>query len=166
MIKVLIVLYAKLTEDQGLVSKLERELSLLKKFVGPDSLYAVITSEMKHLFDKFPELVFMRNDKGTLLYGIYKGLRKLRGHDVLVLDGKELITKEKILNFISQRRKNLLTAERCWKGIALLKLIDLDYIIRTMEKFINEEMDFLDVMKLVKEEYGIDYEVLQEVCHG
>ncbi len=159
--KVLIVLYSKLIEDSKFINKLEKEVSLLKKLIGPDSLYAVITSEMKHLFDKFPDLVFLRNDKETLLYGIYKGLRKLRGNDVLILDGKEAITKERILNFISQRRKNLLSvAEKCWSGVAVLKLIDLDYIIRTMERFVNEDVDFLEIMKLVKEDYGIDYEVL------
>ncbi|WP_304090021.1 hypothetical protein [Hydrogenobacter thermophilus] len=161
MMKVLIVLYSKLIEDAQLVEKMEEKVRLLKKLVGPDSLYAVITSNMKHLFDKFPELVFLRNDEETLLYGIYKGLRKLRGNDVLLLDGKETITKERIINFISQRRKNLLSvAQNGWRGVAVLKMIDLDYIIRTMERFLKEDTDFLQIMKLVKEDYGIEYEVL------
>jgi len=153
--KALLVLYSKLLEKENFFEKLERDINLLKKLIGPDSLYAVITSEMKELFDRFPELVFLRNDKDTLLYGIYKGLRKLRGNDVLILDPKEEITKEKILSFVSQRRKNVVS-----KGIALLKLIDLDYIIRTMEALIDKELEFSQVMNLVQEEYGIDYEAL------
>ncbi len=165
--RVLIVLYSKLLGDKDFVGRLEENIKLLKKLIGPDSLYAVITSEMKNFIDKFPDLVFIKNDKDTLFYGIYKGFRKLRGNDVLVLDGKELPTKEKIIKFISQRRKNILSvAEIGWKGIAMIKLIDLDYVIRTMERFLSEERDFLEVMRLVKEDYGIDYEVLGGLENG
>lgn len=75
--KVLLVLYNALSNREDLLKKLEEELNLLSRVIGPDSIYAVIPSEMKDLFDRF-ELVFIRNDKGSFLYGLYKGLRKLR----------------------------------------------------------------------------------------
>lgn len=155
------VLYSRLLEDRELSGKLSEKVNLLKKFIGPDSLYAVITTEMKEFFDSFPDLVFIRNDRGTFLYGLYKGLRKLRGNDVLVLDPSRLISLEKIKDFISKRRKNVLyTSEGEWKGIALFRLIDLDYLIRTLESFLSEERDLWDVVEKVRKDYGIEYETV------
>ncbi|MCX8060071.1 MAG: hypothetical protein N3C13_02610, partial [Aquificaceae bacterium] len=88
--KVLIILYSKLLEDNDLLQKVSEKVNYLKKLIGPDSLYAVITTEMKDFIDRFPDLIFIRNDKGTFLYGLYKGLRKLRGNDVLVLDPSKI----------------------------------------------------------------------------
>jgi len=126
MMKVLLVLYKSLLNREDLLKKLEEELNLLSKVIGPDSIYAVIPSEMKGLFDRFPELVFIRNDRGSFLYGLYKGLRKLRGNHVLVLDPVEKLTVEKLAQVLSAGKKNVLS-----KGWALLRLMDLDYVIRT-----------------------------------
>lgn len=155
------VLYSRLLEDKELFTKVSEKVNFLKKLIGPDSLYAVITTEMKDFIDNFPDLVFIRNDKGTFLYGLYKGLRKLRGNDVLVLDPSKFISLEKIKDFVSKRRKNVVyTSEGEWKGIALFRLIDLDYFIRTIEGFLSEEKDLWDVVERVKRDYGIEYEII------
>lgn len=52
--KVLLVLYNALSNREDLLKKLEEELNLLSRVIGPDSIYAVIPSEMKDLFDRFP----------------------------------------------------------------------------------------------------------------
>ena len=159
--KVLIVFYSKLLQDTELLQKVVDKVNILKKLIGPDSLYAVITTEMKDFIDKFPDLVFIRNDRGTFLYGLYKGLRKLRGNDVLVLDPSQVISLDKLKEFIAKRRQNALYSENGkWKGIALVRLIDLDYLIRTLEGFLGEEKELTAVMEKVKQEYGIQYETL------
>ncbi|ADC89575.1 hypothetical protein Thal_0943 [Thermocrinis albus DSM 14484] len=156
--KVLFVLYSDLLKRVDLQDKLEKELELVKKLIGPDSVYATITSEMKHFFDIFPDLVFIRNDKGTFIYGAYKGLRKLRGNAVLLIDGGVSLTKHKLAEFIRRGKKNILCT-----GLALIKLVDLDYIIRTMERYKDGDASLSHIMEEVKREYGIDYEMLQEV---
>ncbi|RMH80652.1 MAG: hypothetical protein D6674_03180 [Acidobacteria bacterium] len=159
--KALLVLHSKLIQEKDWVQKLSNKVSTLKRLIGPDSIYAVITSEMKNLIDLFPDLVFIRNDKGTLLYGIYKGLRKLRGNDVLVLNAAEELSNDKLKEFISKRRKNIIYAINSkWKGVALFRLVDLDYLIRTIEGYIGEEVDFLNVIERLKGDYGIEYETL------
>ena len=159
--KVLIVFYSKLLQDSELLQKVVDKVNILKKLIGPDSLYAVITTEMKDFIDKFPDLVFIRNDRGTFLYGLYKGLRKLRGNDVLVLDPSQVISLDKLKEFIAKRRQNALYSENGkWKGIALVRLIDLDSLIRTLEGFLGEEKELTAVMEKVKQEYGIQYETL------
>lgn len=161
--KVLIVFYSRLLGDSELLQKVSKKVNFLKKLIGPDSLYAVITSDMKDFMDRFPDLVFIRNDQGTFLYGLYKGLRKLRGNDVLVLDPFHPYNEEKIKEFVSKRRVNALHSPNGqWKGIALLRLIDLDYFIRTIESvlFDKEEKDFSNVMEMVNQDYGIQYETL------
>jgi len=159
--KVLIVFYSKLLQERDLLQKVVDKVNILKKLIGPDSLYAVITTEMKDFIDKFPDLVFIRNDRGTFLYGLYKGLRKLRGNDVLVLDPSQVISLDKLKEFIAKRRQNALYSENGkWKGIALVRLIDLDYLIRTLEGLLGEEKELTAVMEKVKQEYGIQYETL------
>jgi hypothetical protein len=155
MIKVLLVLHKALSNTEDLLKKLEEELNLLSKVMGPDSIYAVIPSEMKDLFDRFPELVFIRNDKGSFLYGLYKGLRKLRGNHVLVLDPVERLTKEKLAQVLSAGKKNVLS-----KGWALLRLMDLDYVIRTVEKYREKEGSMEEILEEVYKEYGIKYEIV------
>jgi len=161
--KVLLVFYSKLLSESELLQRVSEKVNTLKRFIGPDSLYAVITSEMKDFIDKFPDLVFIRNDKGTFLYGLYKGLRKLRGNDVLVLDPFQAISLDKIKEFISKRRVNAFhSLNEHGKGIALFRLIDLDYFIRSSEILLLEkkEEDLSTLMEKVKQDYGIEYEML------
>lgn len=155
------VFYSRLLQESDLLQKVADRVNTLKRLIGPDSLYAVITTEMKDFIDRFPDLVFIRNDRGTFLYGLYKGLRKLRGNDVLVLDPSQVISLDKLREFISKRRKNALySTDGEWKGLALLRLIDLDYFIRTLEGLLGEEKDLTTVMEKLKQEYGIEYETL------
>ncbi|WP_029551614.1 hypothetical protein [Thermocrinis jamiesonii] len=153
--KVLLILYRSLLNKKDLIKDLEDQVNLLSRVIGPDSIYAVITSEMKDLFDKFPELVFINNEKGSFIYGLYKGLRKLRGNHVLVIDPVEKLTKEKLGKLLSAGKKNIIS-----KGVALLKLMDLDYVIRTVEKYRNAEANIEDILNEVYQEYGIKYEIL------
>ncbi len=155
------VFYSRLLQDSELLIKVEEKIRLLKKLIGPDSLYAVITSEMKDFIDRFPDLVFIRNDRGTLLYGLYKGLRKLRGNDVLVIDPSGMFSLEALKEVIARRRKNLVhSINGLWGGIMSIRLIDLDYLIRTLENFLTEEQELTQVVNKVKEDYGIEYEAL------
>ncbi len=159
--KVLMVFYSKLLEESDLLQRVAEKVSTLKRLIGPDSLYAVITTEMKDFIDRFPDLVFIRNDRGTFLYGLYKGLRKLRGNDVLILDPSQVIGIDKLREFISKRRKNALYSESGkWKGLALIRLIDLDYLIRTVEGLLGEEKDLALLMENIRQEYGIEYETV------
>ncbi len=161
--KVLLVFYSKLLGDSDLLQKVSEKVNIFKRLVGPDSLYAVITSEMKDFIDKFPDLVFIRNDRGTFLYGLYKGLRKLRGNDVMVLDPSQIISLDKIKEFIGKRRVNALHfLNEHGKGMALFRLIDLDYFIRSLEFLLLEkdEEDLSTLMEKVKQDYGIEYEML------
>lgn len=159
--KVLIVFYSKLLQEKDILNGVSEKINMLKKLIGPDSLYAVITSEMKDFIDRFPDLVFIRNDRGTFIYGLYKGLRKLRGNDVLILDPIQKVSFEKLREFVSKRRKNLLhSSDGRWMGLALLRLIDLDYLIRTLEGFLGQEADLSVVMEKLRQEYGIEYEIL------
>ncbi|WP_333784830.1 hypothetical protein [Thermocrinis sp.] len=153
--KVLLILYRSLLEKEDLTEDLKDQVNLLSRIIGPDSIYAVITSEMKDLFDKFPEVVFINNEKGSFLYGLYKGLRKLRGNHVLVLDPIEKLTKEKLAKLLSAGKKNIVS-----KGVALLRLMDLDYVIRTVERYRNAEGNIEDILNEVYQEYGIKYEIL------
>lgn len=156
------VFYSEMLGESQLLQKVSEKVQVLKKLIGPDSLYAVITSEMKGLIDKFPDLVFIRNDKGTFLYGLYKGLRKLRGNDVLVIDPLKDINLDKIKEAISKRRTNLIHSQNSqWKGLAKFRLIDLDYFIRTLESilFESEEKDLSNIVAKVRENYGIEYEM-------
>ncbi len=160
--KVLLVFYSRLVGETQLLQKVSEKVLALRRLIGPDSLYAVITTEMKEFFDLFPDLVFIRNDKGTFLYGLYKGLRKLRGNEVLVIDPLQDISLDKLKEFISKKRSNMIHSQNSqWKGLARFRLIDLDYFIRTLEfiLFESEEKDFNSVMAKVKEDYGIEYEL-------
>ncbi|MFN3870477.1 MAG: hypothetical protein ACK4MW_03200 [Aquificaceae bacterium] len=160
--KVLLVFYSKVIDESQLLQKAKEKVQALKRLIGPDSLYATITTEMKDFFDHFPELVFIRNDKGTFLYGLYKGLRKLRGNDVLVMDPLQDISFDKLKEFISKKRSNMIHLQNSqWKGLAKFRLIDLDYFIRTLEfiLFESEEKDLGSVMAKVREDYGIEYEL-------
>ncbi len=155
------VFYSKILQERDLLQKVADKVHTLKRLIGPDSLYAVITTEMKDFIDKFPDLVFIRNDTGTFLYGLYKGLRKLRGNDVLILDPSQVVSLDKLKEFVSKRRKNALySTNGQWQGLALLRLIDLDYLIRTLEGLISEDKDLTVVMEKLKQEYGIEYETL------
>ncbi|SHK54552.1 hypothetical protein [Thermocrinis minervae] len=159
MVKVLIVLYESLKEDVNLLSKLEETVKALKRFIGPDSLYITLTSQFKELFDRFPDLVFINNDKGSKLYAIYKGLRKLRGNNVLVVDGGTIFLRDKALDFISKKKNMILKRENLWGGLAYIKLVDLDYFIRTIERMLEEEVDLMKVVDTVHREYGIECEI-------
>ncbi|MCS7307286.1 MAG: hypothetical protein NZ526_01905 [Aquificaceae bacterium] len=159
--KVLLVFYSKLLEDSELSQKVSEKVNFLKRLIGPDSLYAVITTEMKDFIDKFPDLVFIRNDKGTFIYGLYKGLRKLRGNDVLVLDPSHILKIDKIKEFIAKKRKNAIHLNNeGGSGLALFRLIDLDYYIRTIESLLPEEKDLTALLDQVRRDYGIEYETV------
>ena len=51
--KVLLVFYSKLLNENELLQRAGEKVSILKRLIGPDSLYAVITSEMKDLSAQF-----------------------------------------------------------------------------------------------------------------
>lgn len=144
------------------VKSVDEKLMPIERLFGQDSLYAVISVDTKHFIDAFPELVYILNETGNLLYGIYKGLRKLRGNDVFLIDLSFEHSVETIRQFAKARRQNLLhSINGSWRGLALLRLIDLDYVIRSLESLVdNSYLDFTQIMQSIKREYGIEYDLV------
>ncbi|MCS7084352.1 MAG: hypothetical protein NZL90_05165 [Aquificaceae bacterium] len=150
-----------LPKELSMVSVYEK-LMPIERLFGQDSLYAVISADAKHFIDAFPELVYIFNETGSLLHGIYKGLRKLRGNDVFLIDLSFEHSAEVIRQFAKARRQNLLhSINGSWQGLALLRLIDLDYVIRSLESLVDRNyLDFAQIMQSIKREYGIEYDLL------
>jgi hypothetical protein len=71
-----------------------------------------------------------------------------------IISAKRL-TKEKLAQVLSAGKKNVLS-----KGWALLRLMDLDYVIRTVEKYREKEGSMEKIFEEVYKEYGIKYEIL------
>ncbi|MEN3033664.1 MAG: hypothetical protein ABDH18_01575 [Aquificaceae bacterium] len=144
------------------ITSISEKLAPVERLLGRDSLYAVITSDRKHIIDSFPELIYILNETGNLLYGIYKGLKKLRGNDVFVADIGFEHSIDTIKQFLRARRQNLLHAVNGgWRGLALLRLIDLDYVIRTLESSLdNTTQDFAQIIQFARAEYGIEYDLV------
>jgi hypothetical protein len=67
----------------------------------------------------------------------------------------ERLTKEKLAQVLNAGKKNVLS-----KGCALLRLMDLDYVIRTVEKHREKEGSMEEILEEVYKEYGIKYEIL------
>ncbi|MDQ7038151.1 MAG: hypothetical protein Q9N26_02980 [Aquificota bacterium] len=158
--KALLLLYSKLIHPNRseLYRNLERNMEVLNRIIGIDSIYASISSHFKDLFDKFPEVCFVNNLRDTSVFGAYKGLRKLRGNDVLLLDGGVKVTRDLLLRFIDKVHVTVGVFRERWAGIALVKMRDLDYVVRSLEK--NFEGTMMDAFRTLKETYSIVTEFL------
>ncbi len=158
--KVLLLIYSKLvsTNKKDLYRDLERNLEILNKVIGIDSVYASISSHFKDLFDRFPDVCFINNLRDSSVFGAYKGLRKLRGDDVLILDGGVKVTRDLLFKFLGRIHVTVGTVKERWAGIALVKMRDLDYVIRSLEK--NFEGTMIDAFRTLRDTYSIVTEFL------
>ncbi len=158
--KVLLLLYSSLLSPsrRELYKNLEKNMEVLTKVIGIDSIYASISSHFKDLFDRFPEVCFINNLRDSSVFGAYKGLRKLRGDDVIILDGGVKVTRDLLFKFIGRIHVTVGTIRDRWAGIALVKMRDLDYMIRSLER--NFEGTMIDAFRTLKETYSIVTEFL------
>jgi len=159
--KVLLLLYSDLLKEgkEKLYSRLERNLKLINKMIGIDNIYACVSAPFKDLFEKFPEVCFINNVGDSSVFGAYKGLRKLRGNDVLIIDGSAILEKEHLVQFFNRVHVTVGMIKERWSGIALVKMRDVDYLIRSLEK--NFENSMLDAFKTLKETYSIAADFIQ-----
>ena len=153
--KVLLLLYSDLLKEgeEKLYSRLEKNLRLINKVIGIDNIYAAVSAPFKDLFEKFPDLCFINNVKDSSVFGAYKGLRKLRGNDVLIIDGGVKLEKEHLFQFFNRINVTVGMIKEKWSGIAFVKMRDVDYMIRSLER--NFEKGMLDAFRTLKETYSI-----------
>ena len=153
--KVLLLLYSDLLKEgeEKLYSRLEKNLKLINKVIGIDNIYAAVSAPFKDLFEKFPDLCFINNVKDSSVFGAYKGLRKLRGNDVLIIDGGVKLEKEHLFQFFNRINVTVGMIKEKWSGIAFVKMRDVDYMIRSLER--NFEKGMLDAFRTLKETYSI-----------
>ncbi len=153
--KALVVLYSDLLESgkDKVYARLENNLSVLGRVIGIDSIYLSISSSFKEVFDRFPEVCIVNNLKDSSVFGAYKGLRKLRGNDVLLIDGSVSLNKETVFKFFNRVNVTIGMFKESWSGIAFVKMRDLDYMIKSLES--NFEKGMLDAFKTLKETYSI-----------
>ncbi len=153
--KVLLLLYSDLLKEgkERLYARLEKNLKLINKVIGIDNIYASVSVHFKDLFERFPEVCFINNVRDSSVFGAYKGLRKLRGNDVLIIDGGIKLEKEHLLQFLSRVHVTVGMIREKWSGIAFVKMRDVDYMIRSLER--NFEKSMLDAFRTLKETYSI-----------
>jgi len=157
--KVLLIFYEDLVKNkEEILSLLRKNFRAIKRFFGIDTVYASITSSFLEVFNLFPDICLINNLKGTINYGIYKGLRKLKDSDVVIIDaGKEI--KESIVRKIFQSDKPyLFLKDGNWYGIAFVPRREVYYIIKSFEK--NPEKCITEAFSFLKKTYGIDYELV------
>lgn len=153
--KALLVLYSELLENgkDKFYKELEKNLYYLRRVVGIDNIYASVSSHFKEIFDRFPDVCLINNLKDTPVFGAYKGLRKLRGDDVLLIDGGVKLSKEVLLRFFNRLNVTVGVVKENWSGIALVKMRDVDYMVRSLER--NFENSMLDAFYTLRDIYSI-----------
>ncbi len=153
--KVLLILYSQLLEDseESLYRRLDINLSILQRLIGIDSIYASVSHHFKDIFDRFPELCLVNSLKDNPVFATYRGLRKLRGDDVLLVDGGVQLTKESLVSFFNRVHVTVGLIKERWSGMALIKMRDIDYMVRSLEK--NFENKILDAFYTLRDTYSI-----------
>ena len=138
-----------------IVDSIQKNFKVIKKFFGIDNVYASITSSFLELFRMFPDICLINNIKGTINYGVYKGLRKLKGDDIVLIDaGKEI--KDNFIKFIFQSDKPyLLSAKKEWCGIAYIPQKEVYYVIKSFER--NPDGGIITAFNFLRNTYGIEY---------
>ncbi len=159
--KALLVLYSELLENgrEKFYKELEKNVSVLNRIVGIDSVYASVSSQFKDIFERFPDLCLINNLRDTSVFGAYKGLRKLRGNDVLLIDGGIRLSKETLFNFFNRVHVTVGMVREKWSGVAFVKMRDVDYVIRSLEN--NFEKSILDAFYTLRDTYSIATEFIQ-----
>ncbi|WP_461832292.1 hypothetical protein [Aquifex sp.] len=156
--KVLLVFYSELEKKKDSVLKLtEENYRFIRKKLGIDNLYAVITESFLDAFKLFPEFCFINNTRGTLNFGVYKGLRKLKGDDILVIDAGNRLVEDKLVKISLGGIASILTHKGKWLGVAYIPKREIYYFLRSLEKTFDRCIT--DAFKVLKSSYGIDYYV-------
>ncbi len=153
--KALLLLYSELLQEgkEKLYERLEKNISILQRVIGVDSIYASVSSHFKDTFDRFPDLCLINSVKDSPVFGAYRGLRKLRGDDVLLVDGGTGLTKEGVFKFFNRIHVTVGLVKERWSGVALVKMRDIDYMVRSLEK--NFENRILDAFYTLRDTYSI-----------
>lgn len=159
--KALILLYSQLlkSEKEEFYTSLEKKVEVIKRIVGIDSIYASVSTQFREVFDRFPELCLINSIKDSSVFSAYRGLRKLRGNDVLMIDGGAEVTKENLLNFFNRFNVTVGMIKDRWGGIAFIKMRDLDYVVRSLER--NFERNLMDAFYTLRDKYSIITEFIQ-----
>ncbi len=155
--KILLIFYEDLVKNkEEILSLMQKNFRMIRKFFGIDNIYASITSNFLEVFKAFPDICLINNLKGTINYGIYKGLRKLKEDNVVIVDaGKEI--KESIVRKIFQSDKPyIFLKNRNWYGVAFIPRREVYYVIKSFEQ--NPEKDIMEAFNFLRKIYGIDYE--------
>ncbi len=153
--KVLILLYSQLLNSnrEEFHKKLGDNVELLKRLIGVDSLYASVSSSFKDVFDRFPDLCLINSIRDSSVFAAYRGLRKLRGDDVLLVDGGLALKKDHIVQFLNRLNVTVGVLKDSWAGIAFIKMRDIDYVIKSLEK--NFEKSVLDAFHTLRDSYSV-----------
>ncbi|HIC97337.1 MAG TPA: hypothetical protein EYP11_02930 [Aquificaceae bacterium] len=159
--RVLLVLYSELlrTGKENLYEELGKNLRTINRVIGLDNIYACVSSHFRDMFDRFPELCFINNLRDTPVFGAYKGLRKLRENDVLLIDGGARFGKENLLTLLGKINVTVGMLKERWSGLAFIKMRDLDYVIKSLER--NFEGSILDAFRTLKDTYSIKADFVQ-----
>jgi len=154
--KILLVFYKDLEREKDKVlSLMQLNYEFIRRKLGIDNLYASITEGFLEVFKKFPEICFINNTKGTLNFGVYKGLRKLKGNDILIIDAGKKLLEEKLKRLSFLDTPSLLMRENKWEGLAYIPKREVYYFIKSLER--SFEKGIIETFKILKNSYGISY---------
>jgi predicted PP-loop superfamily ATPase len=111
------------------------------------------------MFSKFPEVCFVNNVRDEAAFGAYKGLRKLRGNNVLLIEGLVRLNRNFIHNFLNRVNITVGTVKGNWSGVAFISMRDLDYMVRSLE--FNLGKGISNAFKTLKDKYGIEPDYIE-----
>ncbi len=153
--KALILLYSQLlnSNKEEFYKKLGANVDLLKRLIGVDSLYASVSSSFREVFERFPDVCLINSVKDGSVFAAYRGLRKLRGEDVLLIDGGVSLKREHIAQFLNRLNVTVGVLKNSWGGIALIKMRDIDYVIKSLES--NFGKTVFDAFHTLREKYSV-----------
>jgi len=156
--KVLLLFYEELNAKRGEVFKvMEENYRVLKRRLGLDNLYASVSEDFLGLVKSFPELCFIYNRLGTLQEGLYRGLRKLKKDDLLIVDGGKRIKEESLWALLKEKVPSLALSGESWGGLAYVPLREVYYLIKSLER----EEGLVKAFEALKKIYGIPYASLR-----
>ncbi len=143
---------------EEILSLMQKNFKLIKKFFGIDNIYASITSSFLEIFKAFPDICLINNLKGTINYGIYKGLRKLKEDDVVIIDAGREIKASIVRKIFHSEKPYLILKDEKWYGIAFIPRKEIYYFIKSLEK--TSERNIIDAFSFLRKTYGIDFEFI------
>ncbi|AAC06574.1 hypothetical protein [Aquifex aeolicus] len=154
--KVLIVFYKDLEKNkEEILNLMKKNYKLIKRKLGIDNIYASITEEFLEIFYLFPEICLINNTRGTLNFGLYKGLRKLKGDDILVVDAGKSFSEGKFEKVPMGDLPSILMDKEKWAGLAYIPMREMYYFIRSLEE--NFDKCITEAFETLKKSYGINF---------